>query len=83
VRTLRRDLLKVSEACGVWHPGLLTVDDVEILDGHRRAVPLGAVYDYRPGWATLNESDTAQIAKIMSRTAPRGQTRRHPATPSA
>lgn len=83
VRTLRRDLLKVSEACGVWHPGLLTVDDVEILDGHRRAVPLGAVYDYRPGWGTLNESDTAQIAEIMSRTAPRGQTGRHPAAPSA
>ena len=78
VRTLRRDLLKVSEACGVWHPGLLTVDDVDILDGHRRAVPLGEVYDYAPGWGTLNDSDSAAIIDIMSRTATHGRTTRQP-----
>ena len=37
VRTLRRDLLKVSEAVGVVHPGLIGPDDVDILDGgHER-----------------------------------------------
>ena len=42
VRTLRRDLLKVSEAVGVAHPGLITPDDVDILDGVRsRAVRCG------------------------------------------
>ena len=29
----RRDLLKVSEAVGVAHPGLITADDVDIFDG--------------------------------------------------
>ncbi|WP_338747828.1 FMN-binding glutamate synthase family protein [Janibacter alittae] len=78
VRTLRRDLLKVSEACGVWHPSLLTVDDIEILDGHRTAVPLGDIYGYRSGWGTLNETDAAQIVDLMSGTATCGETRRRP-----
>src|SRR5699024_9648162 len=57
LRTLRRDLLKVSEACGVWHPGLLTVDDVELLDGHRSSTPLGEIYGYEPGWGRLDEAN--------------------------
>ena len=36
VRTMRRDLLKVSEAVGVVHPGLITADDVDVLDGVRQ-----------------------------------------------
>ena len=38
VRTLRRDLLKVSEAVGVVHPALITPDDVDVVDGHRTAL---------------------------------------------
>ena len=33
VRTLRRDLLKVSEAVGVVHPALITSDDVDVVGG--------------------------------------------------
>ena len=33
IKSLRRDLLKVSEAVGVVHPALITPDDVDILDG--------------------------------------------------
>ena len=73
IRTLRRDLLKVSEACGVWHPGLLTVDDVELLLGNRKATPLGEVYEYAPGWGRLSEEDEAAITEIMSASAPRGR----------
>lgn len=76
LRTVRRDLLKVSEACGVWHPGLLTVDDVEILLGHRKATPLGEIYGYEPGWGGLGEETAREITEIMSTTAPHGDTRR-------
>ena len=80
LRTLRRDLLKVSEACGVWHPGLLTVDDVELLLGNRAATPLGEVYGYEPGWGAISDEDAAAIIEIMSRTAPRGGTSRERTT---
>ena len=42
VKTLRRDLVKVAEACGVEHPGLIDVDSVEILDGRTASTS--------PGW---------------------------------
>src|SRR3712207_802261 len=36
IKTLRRDLVKVAEACGVEHPGLIDTASVEILDGRDR-----------------------------------------------
>ena len=82
VRTLRRDLLKVSEACGVWHPALLTVDDVEILDGHKHSTPLGEIYRYEPGWGQLDEVNAAAIIDIMAGSTPHGDTGRRQAVPS-
>ncbi|KGN32485.1 glutamate synthase [Knoellia sinensis KCTC 19936] len=64
--TLRRDLLQVSEACGVAHPGLIDADAVEFLHGNRRGVPLREVYDYEPGWGTLGPDLAAEITRIMS-----------------
>ncbi|MEU6076328.1 FMN-binding glutamate synthase family protein [Micromonospora sp. NPDC047074] len=49
VRTLRRDLVKVAEACGVEHPGLIDADAIEILGGRTTSRPLHEVYGYRPG----------------------------------
>ena len=50
VKTLRRDLLKISEAVGVVHPGLVGPDDVDILDGLRSSRSLREVYGYDAGW---------------------------------
>ena len=50
IKTLRRDLLKVAEACGVEHPGLIGTEAVEILDGRTGSTPLREVYGYQPGW---------------------------------
>jgi glutamate synthase domain-containing protein 2 len=72
IKTVRRDLLKVSEACGVEHPGLITADDVEILDGRTDATPLADVYGYRPGWGLPSASDQAEIVRIMTASAPQG-----------
>lgn len=65
LRTLRRDLLKVSEACGVHHPGLLTTDDVEIALGNRQATPLAEVYDYQPEWGLPSSADQDAINALM------------------
>ena len=60
VTTLRRDLLKVSEACGVEHPGLIDADAVELLDAGTSR-PLRELFGYRPDWARPSAADREAI----------------------
>jgi glutamate synthase domain-containing protein 2 len=71
VKTLRKDLLRVAEACGVEHPALICPDDLELLDGLRSAT-LREHYDYSEGWGLPSASDREQICRLMTATAPRG-----------
>jgi len=79
VKTLRRDLMKVAEACGVEHPGLIDADSVEILDGRTASTSLRDVYHYRPGWGLPAATDRAAIIELMTATEPQGSS----APPSA
>jgi hypothetical protein len=81
IKTLRRDLLKVAEACGVEHPGLIETAAVEILDGRTAATSLDQVYGYRPGWGLPSASDSAAIAELMRATQPQGSSA--PPSPTA
>ncbi|MET0143303.1 MAG: FMN-binding glutamate synthase family protein [Ilumatobacteraceae bacterium] len=72
ITTLRRDLLKVSEACGVEHPGLIDADAVELLDAGTTARPLREVFGYQPEWARPSASDRETIIALMTATATRG-----------
>ena len=65
VRTLRRDLLKVAETCGVPHPGLIGCDSVEILDTLADGRLLDEVYGYETGWGYPSAADRTRIAEIM------------------
>ncbi len=65
VKTLRRDLVKVAEACGVEHPGLIDSDSVEILDGRTASTSLADVYDYLPGWGMPSAADQRAIIELM------------------
>ena len=71
IRTLRRDLLKLAEATGVDHPGLIGCPSVEILTGQSEAAPLHEVYGYDPGWGYPSAADRAEITRLMRTTAPR------------
>ncbi len=72
VKTLRRDLLKVAEACGVEHPGLIDTTIVEVLTGRTASRPLGEVYEYEPDWGLPSPEDRAEIIRIMTAEAPEG-----------
>ncbi|GIJ24769.1 FMN-binding glutamate synthase family protein [Micromonospora lutea] len=72
IKTLRRDLMKVAEACGVEHPGLIDTDAVEILGGRTTATPLREVYGYRPGWGLPSAADREAVVQLMSTEAPQG-----------
>jgi glutamate synthase domain-containing protein 2 len=72
IRTLRRDLLKVAEAAGVEHPGIIPINDVEILTGQTVGTPLSEVYGYAPGWGLPSEADRREIVALMMGEAPQG-----------
>jgi glutamate synthase domain-containing protein 2 len=72
IRTLRRDLLKLAEATGVEHPGLIGCPSVEILTGQSEATPLHEVYGYDPAWGFPSEVDQKEIARLMRQTVPEG-----------
>ncbi|MCK8615486.1 FMN-binding glutamate synthase family protein [Gordonia sp. C13] len=66
ITTLRRDLVKVSQACGVEHPGLISTDSVEIVDGRQGSSPLHDVYGYSPGMGLPSEADRAAVIRLMT-----------------
>ena len=53
IRTFRHEMVKVTEAVGVAHPGLITADDIDVMCGDYEARTLREVYGYHPGWGTL------------------------------
>jgi len=71
VKTLRRDLLRVAESCGAAHPALIDADDIEILYGAGKAVPLRDEYAYEPGWGRVSSEQGAAITALMT-SAPEG-----------
>jgi glutamate synthase domain-containing protein 2 len=81
VTTLRRDLVKVAEACGVEHPGLIDTGSVEILTGRTTSTPLREVYGYAPEWGMPSAADRAEIVRLMVGEAPQGGTA--PPSPTA
>jgi glutamate synthase domain-containing protein 2 len=81
IKTLRRDLVKVAEACGVEHPGLIGTESVDILDGRTDSTPLHEVYGYKPGMGLPSAADREEIVRLMTVTAPHGGSA--PPSPSA
>ena len=70
VVALRRDLMKVSEAVGVCHPGLISPGDVDVVDGLRSSEGLRQVYGYEPGWGELGAALREDIVSIMRANLP-------------
>ncbi len=65
VTTLRRDLLKVSEVCGVEHPAMVGPADVEVLDTLTAGRSLLDVYGYQPGWGLPSQADQDALITAM------------------
>jgi glutamate synthase domain-containing protein 2 len=66
LRTLRKELLKVSAAVGVAHPALITPSDVEIMNGDYEARTLAAVYGYKDGWGELGPQPADEITALLA-----------------
>ncbi|MGO0576275.1 glutamate synthase-related protein [Ornithinimicrobium panacihumi] len=72
LRSWRREMLKVAEACGVEHPGLIRGDMVDILLGTRESTPLWKIAGYEdPSWGLPSPEQQEQIRALMA-SAPQG-----------
>lgn len=65
VITLRKELTRLSHACGVEHPGLLTAKHMEVLDGSFGSRPLLDVFRYEDGWELPSEADATEVRRLM------------------
>lgn len=63
--TLRKELTRLSQACGVQHPGLLTANHMEVLDDSYGSRPLLDVFGYQSGWELPSEADAAGVLEAM------------------
>ncbi|MFZ3566165.1 FMN-binding glutamate synthase family protein [Streptomyces sp. BH097] len=66
LRTLRKELLKVSGAVGVAHPSLITPHDIDIMNGDYEARTLGSVYGYKDGWGELGKDLAEEITELLT-----------------
>ena len=69
VVSLRRDLLKIAEAVGVNHPGLITPADVDVVaeaGQATRSLTEVAGYDGCPGCGVLGEPLRREIGELMA-----------------
>ena len=65
VVTLRKEFVRLTHACGCEHPGLLTADHMEILDGNFGSRPLREVFKYEPGWGVPSAQQQAEALAAM------------------
>jgi hypothetical protein len=72
VITLRKEILQLSRASGAAHPGLLSGDSIEILDGRFGSATLHELFGYRADWGLPSEEDRREIVRIMEDAARMG-----------
>jgi glutamate synthase domain-containing protein 2 len=63
--TLRKELLQLAHACGEVHPGLVSLDRIDVIDdgfGSRAARDLFA---YQPGWGLPKAAEVEAIGALM------------------
>jgi glutamate synthase domain-containing protein 2 len=66
LRTLRKELAKISGALGVAHPALISPTDIEIMNGDYDARTLAGVYGYKEGWGELGPDLAAGVTALMA-----------------
>jgi hypothetical protein len=64
--TLRFELLSLARSCGVAHPGLVTADQLELLDVDLRSVRVDELFGYQRGWGSPGPDDRQAIDQLMA-----------------
>lgn len=59
--SLRKELLRLSRACGVAHPSLISLEQFSILSNSLQAQNVAEVFDYQPEWSLPSAEDQEAI----------------------
>lgn len=71
VMMLRKELLRLSRACGESHPALVGGDHLEFLDAGIGGRPLREVFGYGEGWGFPSAEDRRLIHELMVQGPPK------------
>ena len=65
ITILRKELLRLSRACGVCHPALVGADHLELLNGGVESRPLAQVFHFEEGWGLPSAEDQRRLIELM------------------
>lgn len=63
---LRGEILKLSHACGMVHPALVTADMIELIDEPHRSATIAELFDIDASFPSINAEQEQAIQQIMS-----------------
>ena len=66
VLTLRKELIRLSRACGVPHPALVTPDHFEILDDRFGSVTAAELFGYTDGTGLPSPDEQQALRRLMA-----------------
>jgi hypothetical protein len=58
--------VRLARACGHVHPALVTLDDLELLDGNLGSRAARSVFGYEPEWGSADPATRAAIEAAMA-----------------
>jgi len=61
---LRKELMRLSHACGAVHPALVPLADLELLDGEWSSRSAVSVFDYEPTWGLPSTEQIEALHKL-------------------
>jgi glutamate synthase domain-containing protein 2 len=66
ILTLRKEVLSLSRACGVPHPGLITADHLELVNDRFGSQTVAEHFGYGRGFGLPSTVDIEEIRRLMS-----------------
>ena len=66
VTTLRKELLRLSRACGQEHPSLVMLNQFEIMNDQLQSTSATKWFGYQMKWGLPSEADRKAVCEIMS-----------------
>jgi glutamate synthase domain-containing protein 2 len=66
ITVLRKEILRLSRACGVPHPSMVTSEHLEIIDDRFKGKSITALFDYEPDWTSPSKEDLETIRALMA-----------------